>query len=165
MNVPNPFVLLGEQGYLAEMTRPYWLALLVAGAALGGSLFRRRIQANASVRPALVIRRPARRSSDSSRFLGVFVWGIQTSSRAIESMHWGHWTNAPVMPWKIQAIAASATTLCVLLLVGLAAESIARKRGLQARADAGSLPVPVIAAACSAFSVWCLTLAIFSWNR
>jgi hypothetical protein len=165
MDRADPFALLGENGFLAEMARPYWRSIGLSTLTLVFSLTRRPparrlAPLDQSVSPSIV-----RKGWDSTWFLPVFVWGIETSNRAIDSMHWGHWTKEPMMPWKFQAILASAATIATLVLSGLLAEGIGSCRGLQARAQGGSLPLPVTAAVAAPFGVWFLTIGLFVWSK
>jgi hypothetical protein len=153
----NPFVWLGQEGILLEMTQPYWLSWVVAFGILGWTLVCRR---------RLPVRRGLgqRGGADSTYFVAVFFWAFETAARANESIHWGHFSTGPLMPVRFQALLAAAMTLIALLCLGVAAEAVARRRGRPARVIGWSIPLPASAAIASGFGMWLIAMAPFCWR-
>src|SRR5262245_52540947 len=99
---PNPLELFGSNGILVEMTAPYWLSWAIAVAILASAFVPRDVHLS---------KRGVRGGADTTYFVAVFFWALQTSIRAHESLHWGHFATEPAMPWRLQAVLSAAATL------------------------------------------------------
>jgi hypothetical protein len=151
-----PFGLFGPDGILVEMMQPYWLSWTVALAVFGWACVPRREVA--------APRRGVRGGADSTYFVAVLFWALQTVMRAHESVHWGHFSTEPAMPWKLQAVLAASATLTVLLCMALVSERVAGRRGHSVRAAGLSIPVPTVAAIASGFGMWFLVMGLLAWR-
>lgn len=136
------------------MTEPYWLSWAVACGVLGRACLPRH-------RPAPHPSR-VRGGGDPTYFVAVFFWGIETSFRAFQSLHWGHYSVTPVMPWRVQAAWAAMATLMLQIAMALVSERVAGWRGHSVRTAAWSIPVPTMAAIASGFCIWLLIIGLFA---
>ena len=101
-----------------------------------------------------------RPGADATWFISVYIWGI-------ESLHHGYWWvfDAPYMgfakPFQtlLPRAVLSLSVLGLAISASLASEWFATRKGLPARASAGALPLPVVAAIVGVhwtWSLWCL---------
>ena len=151
----NPLGFFGPNGIFVEMVEPYWLSWAVAFAILSWACLSRDVP---------ISKRAVRGGADTTYFVAVFFWALQTSVRAHESLHWGHFSTEPAMPWKLQAVLSAAATLTALLSMALVSERTARGRGHSARAAGLSIPLPTMAAIASGFGIWFMVIGVFSWR-
>lgn len=140
---------------------PTYLAVLVT---LGVAIMRRPAVPDdgrsIGSRPAKAATMAAMAPWDSTWYLGVHVWGIDTVGH-----HWNFLTGGlcfgPTgMYYALESWLVSLFVLVFVLVAGVTAECIARRRGLRARRT-GALPLPVVGAILSVFTVWVVVLVAF----
>jgi hypothetical protein len=148
----NPF---GSGQILVEMLEPYWLSWVVGTAVLAWACV--------PLRGVPISKRAARGGADTTYFVAVFFWAIEIIVRAHDSVGWGHNSDEPTMPWKLQAVFSSAATLTVLMVMAFLSECVAAGRGHGVRAAGLSVPVPTVAAIAAGFGSWFLVMGLFAW--